>query len=59
MKPAPPPLEALVETRGWPDRLVIALEQSLFGGTEGAAYRAEAAEPATSRPTLCGLGYEA
>src|SRR3954447_4301629 len=25
-------LEGMVEQRGWPDRLVIALEQSLFGG---------------------------
>lgn len=35
-------LEALVERRGWPDRLVIALEQSLFQGTDRAAYAAEA-----------------
>lgn len=35
-------LEALVESRGWPDRLVIALEQSLFGGVERKAYAAEA-----------------
>jgi Fic family protein len=35
-------LEALVERRGWPDRLVIALEQSLFRGTERAAYASEA-----------------
>jgi Fic family protein len=34
-------LEALVEERGWPDRLVIALEQSLFGGVEPAAYATE------------------
>jgi Fic family protein len=27
-------LEALVEDRGWPERLVIALEQSLMGGTD-------------------------
>ena len=38
-----PTLEALVEGRGWPDRLVIALEQSLFGGTDRASYCAEAA----------------
>jgi Fic family protein len=31
-----------VEQRGWPDRLVIALEQSLFQGTDRAAYAAEA-----------------
>jgi Fic family protein len=35
-------LERLVEQRGWPDRLVIALEQSLFQGTDRAAYIAEA-----------------
>jgi len=35
-------LEALIERRGWPDRLVIALEQSLFQGTDRAAYVAEA-----------------
>jgi Fic family protein len=35
-------LERLVEARGWPDRLVIALEQSLFDGAERAAYAAEA-----------------
>ncbi len=35
-------LEALVESRGWPDRLVIALEQSLFDGAERAGYAAEA-----------------
>jgi DNA-binding transcriptional ArsR family regulator len=31
-----------VEHRGWPDRLVIALEQSLFHGTDRATYAAEA-----------------
>lgn len=35
-------LEQLVEQRDWPDRLVIALEQSLFQGTDRAAYAAEA-----------------
>lgn len=35
-------LEALVERRGWPDRLVIALEQSLFQGTDRTSYVAEA-----------------
>jgi Fic family protein len=35
-------LEGLVEHRGWPDRLVIALEQSLFHGTDRATYAAEA-----------------
>ena len=35
-------LEKLVEERAWPDRLVIALEQSLFQGTDRAAYASEA-----------------
>ncbi len=35
-------LEQLVEGRGWPDRLVIALEQSLFGGVDRASYIDEA-----------------
>lgn len=35
-------LEELVEQRDWPDRLVIALEQSLFQGTDRATYAAEA-----------------
>jgi Fic family protein len=35
-------LEHLVENRGWPDRLVIALEQSLIGGTDRGTYEAEA-----------------
>ena len=35
-------LEELVEQRNWPDRLVIALEQSLFQGTDRASYAAEA-----------------
>ena len=35
-------LEQLVEERGWPDRLVIALEQSLFQGTDRARYAEEA-----------------
>ncbi len=35
-------LEALVARRGWPDRLVIALEQSLFQGTDRSSYIAEA-----------------
>jgi len=35
-------LENLVEGRGWPDRLVIALEQSLIGGTDRAKYEQEA-----------------
>jgi Fic family protein len=42
-------LEELVADRGWPDRLVIALEQSLAGGTGRAAYGAEAdVSPATA-----------
>lgn len=35
-------LEALVEERGWPERLVIALEQSLFEGASRTAYSSEA-----------------
>ena len=35
-------LEALVGDRGWPDRLVIALEQSLAGGTDRGRFREEA-----------------
>lgn len=42
-------LEELVERRGWPDRLVIALEQSLIGGTDRSTYEAEAdVSPATA-----------
>jgi Fic family protein len=35
-------LERLVEQRRWPDRLVIALEQALAGGTDRARYGTEA-----------------
>jgi Fic family protein len=35
-------LEGLIEQRNWPDRLVIALEQSLFQGVDRASYVAEA-----------------
>lgn len=35
-------LEALAERRGWPDRMMVALEQALIGGTERASYAAEA-----------------
>jgi Fic family protein len=35
-------LEELVERRDWPDRLVIALEQSLFQGVDRASYATEA-----------------
>jgi Fic family protein len=35
-------LEALIERRKWPERLVIALEQSLFEGGSRASYAAEA-----------------
>lgn len=35
-------LEALAETRGWPDRLVIAFEQALFGRVDRASYAREA-----------------
>lgn len=35
-------LEALAERRGWPERMVIALEQALVGGTDRALYTGEA-----------------
>jgi Fic family protein len=42
-------LEALVAERGWPERLVIALEQSLVGGAERSSYCEEAdISPATA-----------
>jgi len=41
-------LEALVEQRGWPDRLVVALEQSLFQGVDRSSYVEEAG---VSQPT--------
>ena len=42
-------LERLIEQRGWPDRLVIALEQSLIGGSGRALYASEAeVSPATA-----------
>lgn len=42
-------LEELVQARGWPDRLVIALEQSLFGHVDRSAYADEAdISPATA-----------
>lgn len=41
-------LESEVEGRGWPERLVIALEQSLIGGTDRARYAHETGvSPAT------------
>jgi len=42
-------LEELVERRGWPERLVIALEQSLIGGSDRSSYGEEAeVSPATA-----------
>lgn len=42
-------LERLVEGRNWPDRLVIALEQSLIGGSDRSLYVSEAeVSPATA-----------
>jgi Fic family protein len=42
-------LEELVRQRGWPERLVIALEQSLTGGTDREKYGREAdVSPATA-----------
>jgi Fic family protein len=46
-------LESVIEQRGWPDRLVIALEQSLFHGTDRLSYAAEAeVSPATASADL-------
>jgi Fic family protein len=46
-------LEEIVEQRSWPDRIVIALEQSLVGGTDRARYAREAAvSPATASADL-------
>jgi Fic family protein len=42
-------LEELVERRGWPERFVIALEQSLIGDSDRASYGEEAdVSPATA-----------
>lgn len=42
-------LEAVVEEQGWPDRLVIALEQSVMGRTDRATYGEEGGvSPATA-----------
>jgi Fic family protein len=42
-------LEELANQRGWPDRIVIALEQSLLGGTDRGKYAEEAdVSPATA-----------
>lgn len=42
-------LEELVAARGWSDRLVIALEQSLIGGTDRSSYGSEGdVSPATA-----------
>jgi hypothetical protein len=42
-------LEDLVERRGWPDRLIVALEQSLFQGANRMSYGREAdISPATA-----------
>jgi hypothetical protein len=41
-------LERVVEERGWPDRLVVALEQSLFHGVDRASYAAETGVSAPS-----------
>jgi Fic family protein len=46
-------LEELVAERRWPDRIVIALEQSLLGGTDRARYAEEAdVSPATASADL-------
>jgi Fic family protein len=46
-------LEELAAERGWPDRIVIALEQSLLGGTDRGRYAEEAdVSPATASADL-------
>jgi Fic family protein len=46
-------LEEIVEGRGWPDRMVTALEQSLLGGTDRSRYGEEAdVSPATASADL-------
>lgn len=46
-------LEDLAAKRGWPDRIVIALEQSLLGGTDRSRYADEAGvSPATATADL-------
>jgi len=46
-------LEEAADQRGWPDRVVIALEQSLLGGTDRARYSEEAdVSPATASADL-------
>jgi DNA-binding transcriptional ArsR family regulator len=46
-------LEQLIEPRDWPDRLTIALEQSLFDGADRTSYCAEAGvSPATGSADL-------
>ncbi len=46
-------LEELVQARAWPERLVIALEQSLFEGVDRASYVAETGvSPATASADL-------
>lgn len=46
-------LEDLVAERGWPDRIAIALEQSLLGGTDRGKYAEEAdVSPATASADL-------
>lgn len=46
-------LEDLAAQRGWPDRIVIALEQSLLGGTDRSRYADEAdVSPATASADL-------
>lgn len=46
-------LEKIAEDRGWPDRMVVALEQSLVGGTDRSRYALEAdVSPATASTDL-------
>jgi hypothetical protein len=55
-------LEDVVEKRAWPERLVIALEQSMFNGVDRASYMSEADVSATitsSRATRAAAGNRA
>jgi len=46
-------LEELVKSRSWPDRMTIALEQALMGGTDRSSYASEAdISPATASADL-------
>jgi hypothetical protein len=52
-------LEELVQRRNWPDRLVIALEQSFFQGVDRASCAAEAEVSAPRRAMTSGASFDA